>query len=91
MSVKIQAGARLLAANLTAKSVEQAIKHHYGYDVKLKRDPSGYFYFYDPDNMPMRVTKWDTAAVWVNRLNQLSLSQWLAEFEALMKDNKDRE
>lgn len=88
--MKILASARLIEATLTTRTVEKAIKQKFGYDVKLQRDPSGYYYFHDPDGSPIRVGKWYSTSVNVYRLNQLPLAEWLNEFEALMKENKDR-
>lgn len=89
MTIKINAAHRLTAA-VTAKTVEKAIKQRFGYDVKLHRG-AGYYYFADPDDMPMRVSKWDSSSVYTYRLNDLDLAQWLDAFEGMMNDNKDRE
>jgi hypothetical protein len=84
MGVQINAAQRLLAAKLTNRTVESAIKKKFGLDVKLRKG-NGYYYFDDPDDAEMRVIKWPETSVYVNSLNQLTLDQWLHDFEHLMQ------
>src|SRR6185437_2550727 len=84
MKTQIRAIQRLQAATLTTRAIEKAIKKKFGLDVKLRKG-NGYFYFDDPDDAEMRVIMWPEASVYVNSVNQLTLEQWLHDFEHLMK------
>lgn len=83
--LKIEAAQRLMATS--SKAITKAIKAKFGYDVELIRG-RGYYYFADASDKSV-VDYWSTTAVYVNSLNQLTLPQWLEEFESLMKDNHD--
>ena len=84
MKTQIRAIQRLQAAVLTTRAIEKAIKKKFDLDVKLRKG-NGYFYFDDPDDAEMRVIKWPETSVYVNSVNQLTLEQWLHDFEQLMK------
>lgn len=43
---------------------------------------NGYFYFSEGS-----ADSWYSASVFVNRLSQLTLKQWLAEYESLKEEN----
>ncbi len=94
MTFKLKAAERLhslkVEAAVTSKRIEQEIKKRFGYDVKLHKG-QGYFYFDDPDDKPGRVSKWYSTSVYVNSLNQLTLEQWLHDFQGLMEDNEGKE
>lgn len=82
MITQINAATRLLAA-VTSGTIEKAIKKKFGIDAKLYKG-KGYYYFADPDEGKLMITGWPEVAVYVTRLNQLSLDRWLDEFERLM-------
>lgn len=74
------------AKRLTSKAIERAIKEKFGYDVILVRG-DGYFWFTEEDDSH-RMDMWESTSVMVYRLNQLTLDQWLVEFEYLLKHNE---
>jgi len=86
--MKLHASMRLRAAALTNRTVEKAIKQKFGMDVRLYKG-NGYYYFADPDDQEeIVVGHWPESSVYVYRLNQMRLDQWLAEFERLMEQGK---
>lgn len=61
-------------ADVTLRSVNNAIKAKYpGKDITLYRSSAGYYYF-SGENV-----KISASGVYVYNVNQLSISQWLAE------------
>jgi hypothetical protein len=66
---------------LTLKKVNKELKKQ-GYDTKLVKG-EGYFYFVGKE-------AWDfkCQSVYVFRLNDLSLEQWVKEYEERLKDIK---
>lgn len=65
---------------LTLKTINKHLMAH-GYPEELVKG-RGYFYFVGPGT-----DRWYTASVMVNRLNQLTLDQWVAELNALRSRN----
>lgn len=65
---------------VTIKQINSAIAAQGGAEKLAKGN--GYFYFYDGDAID-----WRESSVYVYRLNQLSLDEWLAEWQRL-KNNR---
>lgn len=68
---------------LTKKTVENAIKNLYGFDVELVKGV-GYYYF-DASDGSLDTLK--STSVMVNRLNQMTLVQWVNAFDELVVED----
>lgn len=85
--IKINAATRLSAAQPSLpKQVAKAIKTKYGLDVELIQG-RGYCYFADAGASNV-VSGWHTgSSVMTNKIKNLSLESWVAEFDHFMKEN----
>lgn len=87
--IKINAVRRLKAAAATStRAVEKAIKKKTGLDVKLYKG-RGYYYFADPDDSPGDlVSTWRHSSVAVYKLGDMSLEDWVSEFERMKAEEE---
>lgn len=69
---------------LTIAAINQAIANKGGKEILVKGN--GYFYFSDGD-----APDWQSSAVYVYRLNDLTLEQWIAEWENKRNEHHKQE
>lgn len=75
----------------TKRQVEEAILGRFGMSVRLHRDSSGYYYFYsDDDNTDLELNRWPSTSVYVYRLNQITLEDWMGSFAGLKSAGENR-
>ena len=68
---------------LTLKAINAELAKR-GYDVRLERGGSGYFYF-----LTGEAADWLQKTVMVPTVSSLTLEQWIGEFERLRKLNAE--
>jgi len=71
-----------MAARITLKAVNDELAR-LGYDARLEK-AGGYFYFWTGE-----AAEWLDRTVQAEKISQLTLEQWVAEFERLKKTNAE--
>lgn len=70
---------------LTLKQVNKAIEEAGFKDIELVKSGEGYFYFWPTCEKRHWLDQLNTKSVYVMRLNQLTLEQWLDELRTFQK------
>jgi hypothetical protein len=81
--IRTQALARLKETAVTINQVNTALKNK-GYKDELVKG-KGYFYFAGPAG---GASDWGQSSVYVYSINQLTLPQWVEEYEAMKAANE---
>ena len=68
---------------LTIAAINRAIADKGGKEILIKGN--GYFYFWEGD-----APDWRSSSVYVYRLNDLTLEQWIADWEAKRNEHAKR-
>lgn len=72
-----------MSKRITTATVNRAIAERGGKEILI--NGKGYFYFWEGD-----APDWQSSSVYVCRLNDLTLEQWIAEWEAKRNEHAKR-